>query len=342
MNTDNKKPNLASLCYPCSSVFIRGYRFFRMWPLCVPLIALLAAAQSPVAPAYVLGPDDQVVVQVLDLEEIKGDHPILVDMQGNIRLPIVGRLHVAGLTVEQIEAALRQRLSAVLKDPEVTVLIAGFRSHPVSVLGSVRTPGVVQIVGKKSLSEVLSMAGGANPDAGNSIVITRRKEVGPLPLPQSKLDDSQQFYVAQVNLKSLVEASNPGENIPIESGDVISVPKGEMIYVLGAVPKAGGYVLNERETITVLQAISMAGGLDRFANQKSISILRPKPGVTDRQQILVDVKAMLAGKGKDVPLLANDVLFVPISGRKAATVRTIETAIGMGSSIGSGAVIYRR
>ena len=341
MNTDNKKPNLASLCDPCSSVFIRGYRFFRMWPLCVPLIALLASAQSPVAPAYVLGPDDQVVVQVLDLEEIKGDHPILVDMQGNIRLPIVGRLHVAGLTVEQIEAALRQRLSTVLKDPEVTVLIAGFRSHPVSVLGSVRTPGVVQIIGKKSLSEVLSMAGGANPDTGNSIVITRRKEVGSLPLPQAKLDDSQQFYIGQVNLKSLVEASNPGENIPIESGDVISVPKGEMVYVLGAVPKAGGYILNERETITVLQAISMAGGLDRFANQKNIAILRPKPGATDREEILVDVKAMLTGKGKDVPLLANDVLFVPLRGKKAATVRTLEAMIGMGTSIGTGVAVYR-
>ena len=327
---------------PRSSAFIRGHSVFGMWKLSVLLLAMLLRAQAPVAHGYVLGPDDQIVVQVLDLEEIKGDHPILVDMQGNIRLPIVGRMHVAGLTVEQTEAGLRQRLSAVLRDPEVTVVLAGFRSHPVSVLGAVRTPGVVQIMGKKSLSEVLSMAGGANPDAGNTIVITRRKDAAPLPLPQAKLDASEQFYVAQVSLKSLVDASNPGENIPIESGDVISVPKGELIYVLGAVPRAGGFVLNERETITVLQAITMAGGLDRFANQKSISILRPKPGGTDREQILVNVKAMLTGKGQDVPLLANDVLFVPVSGRKAATVRTIEMALGMGSSIGTGAVIYRR
>ena len=341
MNTDNKKPNLASLCYPCSSVFIRGYRFFRMWPLCVPLIALLASAQSPVAPAYVLGPDDQVIVQVLDLEEIKGDHPILVDMQGNIRLPIVGRLHVAGLTVEQIEAALRQRLSTVLKDPEVTVLIAGFRSHPVSVLGSVRTPGVVQIIGKKSLSEVLSMAGGANPDAGNSIVITRRKEAGPLPLADAQPDPTGEFYIGHVSFKSLLEDSNPGESIQIESGDVISVPKGELVYVLGAVPRSGGYVLNERTTITVLQALSMAGGLDRFANKKNVEILRPKPGSNDREEILVDVNSMLAGKGKDVSLLANDILFIPVSGKKAATVRAIEAMIGMGTSVGTGLAIYR-
>jgi len=224
----------------------------------------------------------------------------------------------------------------------VTVLLAAFRSHPVSILGAVRTPGVVQIVGKKSLSEVLSMAGGANPDAGNSIVITRRKEVGHLPLPTARLDTSEQFYVGQVNLKSLVDATDPEENIAIESGDVISVPKGELIYVLGAVPRAGGFVLNERETITVLQAITMAGGFDRFANQKSIGILRPKAGGTDREEILVDVKAMLTGKGKDVPLMANDVLFVPISGRKAGTVRALETALGMGSSIGTGVAIYRR
>jgi len=316
------------------------------------LVAFLLRGLAPVSqslpqpaksdPGYVLGPDDQIVVQVLDMEEIKGDRPILVDMQGNVRLPVVGRMHVAGLTVEQTEANLRERLLAVLKDPEVTVLLAAFRSHPVSILGAVRTPGVVQIVGKKSLSEVLSMAGGANPDAGNSIVITRRKEVGHLPLPTARLDTSEQFYVGQVNLKSLVDATDPEENIAIESGDVISVPKGELIYVLGAVPRAGGFVLNERETITVLQAITMAGGFDRFANQKSIGILRPKAGGTDREEILVDVKAMLTGKGKDVPLMANDVLFVPISGRKAGTVRALETALGMGSSIGTGVAIYRR
>jgi polysaccharide export outer membrane protein len=307
----------------------------------------LPTAPAPLQrPAYVLDVDDQITVQVQDLDEIKGDRPIRIDMQGNVRLPIVGRLHVAGLTVEEVEAELTKRLGSVLKEPEVTVLVAEFRSHPVSVLGWVKNPGVVQLTGKKNLSEVLSMAGGANPDAGNTIVITRKKEAGPLPLPDAHPDPSGLYFIGEVNLKSLMEASNPRDNIAIESGDVITVPKGQLIYVLGAVQRQGGFVLNERENITVLQAITMAGGLDRFANQRSVEILRPKPGTNERAEIFVDVKAMLAAKtamnASDVPLQANDLLYVPISGKKAATVRAIEAMIGAGTAIGTGLAIYRQ
>jgi polysaccharide export outer membrane protein len=314
---------------------------------CAALTHAQPSAPTPPAPepshnaAYILGVDDQVLIQVQDLEEIKGDHPLRVDMQGNIRLPIAGRVHVAGLTVEQTEETIRKNLLAVLREPEVTVLIAEYRSHPVSVLGSVRTPGVVQLVGKKSLSEVLSLAGGANPDAGNTIIITRRKETGPLPLPGNHLDDSGEFYIAKVSLKSLLNASNPQDNINIESGDVVTVPKGELVYVLGAVPKAGGYVLNEMENITVLQAISMAGGTDRFANQKLVEVLRPKAGEVDRQQITVDVRAMLTGKSKDFSLQANDILYVPLNGKKQVAARVLESMLGMGSQIGAGIAIYR-
>jgi polysaccharide export outer membrane protein len=316
----------------------------------IALLAGILRAQAPQAAtppvdahqkAYVLGTDDQLVVQVLDLEEIRGDHPIRVDMQGNIRLPIVGRLHVAGLTVEQTEDELRKRLTSVLREPEVVVMVAEFRPHPVSVLGSVRTPGVFQLTGKKTLSEVLSLAGGANIDAGNTIVITRRKETGPLPLPDCQLDGTGEFYIAHVSLKSLLESRNPLDNIAIESGDAISVPKGELVYVIGAVPKQGGIVLNERETLTVLQVVSLSGGFERFANQKQVEILRLKPGATEREQIFVDVKAMLTNKTKDVPILANDILFVPISGKKAATVRAVEAMIGMGTTIGQGLAVYR-
>lgn len=312
----------------------------------LPLIAQTQTTNPPTAaeahqPAYVLGTDDQIVVQVLDLDEIKGDHPIRIDSQGNIRLPIVGRVHVAGLTVEETEAELRKRFEVVLIDPEVTVVVADFRSHPVSVLGSVRTPGVQQLIGTKTLSEVLSLAGGANPDASNSIVITRREEAGLLPLPDTKLDPTGQFFIGHVNLKSLLEGSDPEENIAVESGDVISVPKGELVYVLGAVPKPGGYVLSDRETFTMLQVISLSGGFSPFASQKEVEILRPKVGTLDRLQIQVNVKAILTNKVKDVSIQANDVVYVPISGKKAATTRAVEAMIGMGGQIGAGLAIYR-
>ena len=118
----------------------------------------------------------------------------------------------------------------VLKDPQVTVLVAEFRSHPVSVLGAVRTPGVLQLTGTRTISEVLSLAGGASPEAGNTVVITRKKETGPLPLANAALDASGRFYIGHLNFgQSLLEARNPEENIAIESGDVISVPKGQLV-----------------------------------------------------------------------------------------------------------------
>jgi polysaccharide export outer membrane protein len=303
-------------------------------------------AQPPApAPAgvatYILGPDDQIVIHVLDLEEIP-EKPFRVDMAGNINVPLVGRLRVAGLTVEQTEAAIHKRLESVLQNPEVTVFVSELRSHPVSILGSVKTPGVVQVTGRKTLTEVLSLAGGANSDAGNSIMITRRVASGPIPLPGATLDPSGQFYVGQVNLKSLTEATNPQENIAILAEDVISLPKGELVYVVGAVSRAGGFVLNERENITILQVISLAGGLDRFANTKKVKILRPKAASGNREEIVVDLKAMLAGNKSDMPLQPNDILFVPVSGTKAGTVRTVEALIGMGTSIGSQTAIYRR
>jgi polysaccharide export outer membrane protein len=290
---------------------------------------------------YILGADDQLTVQVLDLDEIKGERPVRVDSQGNIHLPILGRVHVAGLTLEQTEAELRKRLEVVLVDPEVTVSVAEFRSHPVSVLGSVKTPGVIQLNGPKTLSEVLSLSGGANPDAGNTIIITRRKDAGPLPLPDAALDANGQFYIGHVNLKSLLEARDPRDNIAIESGDVITVPKGELVYVLGAVPRPGGFILSDRETTTILQVISLSGGFSQFASQKQVEILRPKVGTLDRQEIQINVKAILTNKTQDFPIQPNDIVYVPLSGKKAATTRAIEALIGMGTTVGTGLAIYR-
>src|ERR1035438_2542658 len=134
---------------------------FSLLLLCAVLPVLYAQppagplALKPV-PTYILGPDDQIVIRVLDLAEIP-ETPFRVDMAGNINVPLVGRLRVAGLTLDQTEAAISKRLQSILQNPEVTVFVAGLRSHPVSVIGAVRTPGVQQLTGRKTLTEVLSM-----------------------------------------------------------------------------------------------------------------------------------------------------------------------------------------
>ena len=288
--------------------------------------------------SYVLGPEDQITVRVLDLDEFSPDNlpAIRVDMRGDVRLPLVGRLHVAGLTVEKLEGEIASRLGRLMNDPEVIVSVAEFRSHPVSVLGAVKNPGVLQITGRKTLFEVLSLAGGLNPDAGNTIKITRRLDQGPLPLPNVVRDPSGNFYVGQLNVRAVMEAKNPDENIEVLPNDVVTVPKADLVYVIGAVKRSGGFVLSEKEQMSVLQALSLAEGLDRVASPKNARILRQDSPGSQRKEMTVNVKLILDGSAQDVPLRANDILFIPTSAPKSAAMRAVEAAVTLGA-----AAIYR-
>jgi len=305
--------------------------------LTLSLTVLLAADNSYSDSSYILGPDDEVVIRVLDLPEIN-ERAVRIDMRGNIHLPLAGRLRAAGLTVEELEAAIAERLQTYLQKPVVTVAIAEFRSQPVSVLGAVAEPGVHQVQGRKTLYEILSQVGGLKPDAGNVIKITRRKESGPLPLPNAKLDETGQFYIGEVRVKSIMEAENPEENIFVQPNDIISVPKAELVYVVGSVKRSGGFVLNEKESLSVLQVLSLAEGLERTAAPGKAKILRPVGDGSTRQEIPVDLKKLMAGKANDVYMKANDILFVPNSAARAASLRAAEAAI----QITTGVIIWRR
>jgi polysaccharide export outer membrane protein len=286
---------------------------------------------------YILGPEDQILIRALDAGEIS-EKPMMIGTSGYISLPMLGRLRVSGLTVEQLETEIVSRLRFYIRDPKVAVSVLEFRSQRVSVLGAVANPGVVQLRGRKSLFEILSEAGGLKNEAGNSVKITRRNENGAIPLPSAANDPSGQFSVAEVSVKSIVEGRNPQENILIMPNDVISVPRAELIYVIGAVRHPGGFVLSEREQVSVLQALSMAEGLDRLASGANARILRSSEPASTRTEIRVDVNKILTGKTRDIPLVANDVLFIPTSGAKSATVRGIEAAI----QLGTGIAIWRR
>ncbi|HEV8612605.1 MAG TPA: polysaccharide biosynthesis/export family protein, partial [Gemmatimonadales bacterium] len=256
---------------------------------------------------YVLGRDDVITIRVTDAEEI-GDQPVRIDPSGYIDLPMVGRLRAAGLTVEQLKAELVSRLKAYLNQPEVTVSIAEAHSQPVSVIGSVNNPGVIQLQGSKTLVEMLALAGGLRPDAGHSAKITRKREWGPVPLPGAAADATGNFSIGEVSLKAVMEARNPEQNILIRPEDVITVPRADIVYVLGAVPKPGGFVLNDQENISVLQVLSLAGGLERAAAAKNAKILRPAPGAAKRTEIAVDLKRLFAGEGVDELLKPDDIL----------------------------------
>ncbi len=301
----------------------------------------MAYAQPPAAaPAigtYTLGTGDELVVRVLDFKEID-DKPILVDLAGDIAVPMAGRVHVAGMTIGQVEQELSRLLERYLQEPVVTVAVANYGSQPVSVLGAVATPGTRQIRGHKTLVELLAEVGGIKADAGNSIRITRRTDSGPLPLAGAVVDASGGFSVGEIGLKSLLEARDPSENIEIRPNDVVSVPRAELIYVVGAVRRSGGFPLNERESISVLQALAMAEGMERTASPRAARILRSSSTSEGRTEIAVDVRKVLSGQSKDTALLPNDILFIPSSAVKSATLRSIEAAI----QLGTGLAIWRR
>jgi polysaccharide export outer membrane protein len=312
--------------------------------LTVLCFAVRASGQAPSAPGadqvkakcdeqvrstYLLGPDDQLEIFGPELTEF-GNKPARIDNDGDVQVPLVGRVHVAGLTVQKAEQELNKVLSTYIRDPQVVVSISEVRSQPVSILGAVNTPGVHQVQGHKTLLEMLASAGGLRQDAGYSVRITRQMEWGCIPLPGAAPDQSGQFSVAELNLKKIMEAKDPAENIQILPHDVISVPKAEMVYVVGEVKRSGGFVLGEHESISVLQALSLAEGLGPTADTRHARILRLKRDADQREELPVDVKGLLTGKKQDVSMQAEDILFVPASTSKKAGLRAVEAAVQTG------------
>jgi polysaccharide export outer membrane protein len=285
---------------------------------------------------YVLGPSDEIMIRAMDAEEIS-DKPFTIDSAGWLNLPMLGRVQAAGLTVGQLEAALTVRLKEFVWDARVAVTVTQYLSKPVSVIGALTNPGVQQLRTQKTLVDVLSLAGGLRPDAGSKITIQRQIERGVIPLPNARVDPTGHFSLAEVSVRSLIENAHPQDNILIEPNDVISVPRAEMVYVVGEVKKAGGFPLNDRETLSVLQAVSLAEGLQPTAAPGAVQILRSRQPAGGREEIAVNLKSIISGKTPDVKLQPEDILFIPGSTGKRAAIRGIEAAI----QLGTGVVIWR-
>jgi len=300
----------------------------------VVLFALCAAAQQSAETAkkldsgYVLGPDDQIVIHAIDSPEIS-DKPFLIGMNGNVTLPLIGRVQAGGLTVEQLETELNTHLKKYVHDPQVSVTVAEFRSQPVSVFGAVTKPGVIQLRGRKTLYEVLSMAGGPNETAGSRLTVTRRRENGEIPLPGATIDPTGQFNTAELNVQEILEGKNPAANIEIKPNDTISVSEANsnMIYVVGDVEHGGGFTLGGRQKLSVLRALSLAGGLGRTAKPEKARIIRGSPGEAKPQEIAVNIKQIFNGKAEDIVLLPQDVLVIPTSSRKVFTTYSVPSLV---------------
>jgi polysaccharide export outer membrane protein len=267
-------------------------------------------------PNYVLGAGDQIQLRALQVEEI-GDRPYRVDSEGNINLPLLGRIHVAGMTVEKAEALIAERMKTLVNDPQVMLMVIGFRSEPVFFVGAFKTPGIYPLQGRHTLMEMLTSIGGLAPNAGRRIKITRRTEFGKLPLPRAVDAPDGKSSSAEISLGSMKDNVNPADDIPLQPYDQVSAEKAEMVYVNGEVGKVGSIELGERESVSVTQLLTLAGGLSKDAAPEQARILRPIFNTSRRAEIPVNLKRVLEGKDNDFPVMANDVLYVPRSSRRA-------------------------
>ncbi len=287
---------------------------------------------------YQLGAGDQFSVTVPDLETDFTGKVFRIDSGGDVTVPLAGRVHGAGLSTAGLEDEIGRRLARILKNPDVSVSLVAFGSKSVSILGSVNSPGIRQIETGKNLFEVLSLAGGLRPDAGYVIHLTRDKQWGVLPLANARMDAAGTHSIASVRVKSIMNGADSGENIPIMPGDTISVPKAEVVYAVGNVTRPGGFALDEHETLSAMQVVSLAGGPTRTAARDKAKIIRTVEGSSERVEIPVDLKALMSGTGTDVQLRAGDILFVPNSDAKSAGFRTLDAIVGAAGS----ALIYAR
>lgn len=233
-----------------------------------------------------------------------------VSNKGEIYLPLIDYVQVAGLTAEEAEGLIQKRLSdgGFVKNPHVTLFVDQYASQGASILGEVTRPGVYPVPGQQRLFDLISTAGGFTDKAGRSITITHRDQPDkPISVPLSR------------NV-----SDNPESNIAILPGDTIIVRKADLVYVVGDVGRPSGFLMDSGH-LTVLQAIALAGGTTRTANLGGTRIIHRGPsGISETP---VELKKILKAKSPDVTMQADDILFVPTSATKLFAGRAMEAAM---------------
>ena len=287
-------------------------------------------------PEYIIAPDDLLDIYVVDVPELSREYRVSPD--GTITLPLLSEpVTAAGLSPIQLSSvvAAKLRSAGMVTHAAVTVNVKASLGHSVAITGSVRSPQVFPIFGETNLLTVLSQAGGLADDASDTALVTRGETaMRALGLQENSngTTDTAPPTIIKVNLKKLYENADPSSNIAIYPGDSVTVQRAGIVYVVGAVQRAGGYTLARSwENMTVLKAVALAGNVTSTAKQKKAVIIRKDPAASGgHKDIPVNLKQILAGKAPDQSLEANDILFVPDSTGKMVLQRGLQAVIGAG------------
>ena len=258
--------------------------------------SLLCYADEPKEQQYTVGLGDVLDINVLDHDELKTKAPVTSD--GLISFPYIGSINVKGLSLSDIEKEITKRLSSsYIKYPVVSVTLTSYEAVKFFVYGEVRNPGRFVLESNMTVLKAISAAGGITPGGLYGKVKLRRKQKG-----------GHEYKEINLDLKNTAE-SNKNCDMLIEDEDIVVVELSKDFFVYGEVARPGKYTLEDN--MTVLKAISIAGGFAKFGSPDRVKILRTVPGKVGYENIKVDIKSAVKGEvGKDIGLQSGDIVTV--------------------------------
>ena len=292
---------------------------------------------------YVVSPDDLLDIFIVDVPELSRQYRI--STSGQLNFPLITKaIDAAGHTLDALSLTLRDLLqqSGTLTDPRITISVKESRLHSIAITGAVKKPQIYEVMGPTRILDLLSLAGGLADNAGPAVRITRSSTCGQTENASGQ-NSSPEIAVTQevttLNLRTLLSAPDAKLNVNVCPGDWVTVPPADVIYVVGAVHKSGGFELTtEHDKLSVMQAIALAEDLKPTARRNDALIIRRNSSAPNgRMQIAVNLRNIFAGKSPDLPLQPDDILFVPESAGKKALTRGAEAAI----QVATGVAIYR-
>lgn len=258
--------------------------------------AIAVTAQTPIESTYSIGPRDLLAIRVFEEPALDGQYR--VSEHGTIRLPLIGEFPVRGLSEAELAQNLKEHLEAnYLQRASVTVEVREFLSRPISVIGAVESPGNLDLAGRYTLLQALTAAGGLAAEHGNTVYVRRSAPNG---------------LTAQIALPldRLMVGNDPRLDIPIFANDVINVSLSTKItiYLLGEVETQGALEFDSTQNVTLLTAISRAGGVSDRAADKIVIRRQRVDGTTE--EIEVDYKRIINGRDPDLRLQDGDVVVI--------------------------------
>lgn len=281
-------------------------------------------------PLEKIGRDDLIGISVYDAPELT--RTVRVAADGAISLPMLDEpIVAAGLYPNQLEKLIASTLIArnVMVRPIVTVSVVEYRSRPINVAGAVRSPITFQATGVITLLEAISRAGGLSDNAGPEIFVSQ---------PHIDADGRTAELIRRIPVRELVRGSDPAMNLNLEGGEQIRVPEAERFFVVGNVKQPGAFPMHDGAESTLLKALALSQGLLPYAS-KTAYIYRQESGAGAKNEIPVELKKIIDRKAPDVPLLANDIVYIPDNTGKRTALTTIEKTLIIASGLG-GAAIY--